>query len=102
MINRISDNVVEFAFYRPGAQSVRLVGDFNRWSTDMHRLQRDDKGWWRLRLEVTPGEYRFKYLVDDDMWEADFASYGVEPDRFGGWNSILWIDAAGLQKRKAA
>ena len=91
MISHLPDGSVEFAFYRPGAHAVHLAADFNRWSPQMHALVRDERGWWRLTLRLAPGEYRFKYLVDGHIWEADFAAFGVEPDDIGGWHSRLWI-----------
>lgn len=93
MVNQNEDGTVEFLFFRPAAQSVTLAGDFNDWQTSEHTLSRDDEGWWRIRLTITPGEFRFKYWIDDLWWEADFAAYGVESDKQGGWNSVLWIQA---------
>lgn len=91
MIQDHADGTIEFAYFRPGATSVELAGDFNGWGAAPQRLTRDAGGWWRLRLEMPAGEYRFKYLVDGTLWEADYASYGVENDRHGGWTSVMWI-----------
>lgn len=102
MVIRHSDGSVEFAYYRPGAMTLRLVGDFSGWQPLAQQMQRDSEGWWRLRMALPPGEYRFKYLIDADQWEADFAAYGVEPDKLGGWNSVLWIDQPATQPSFAA
>ena len=91
MISFHPDKSVEFAFYRPGATRVHLAGDFNRWSSQHQSLTRDSDGWWRIRLRLTPGVYRFKYLVDGSIWEADFAAFGIEPDAMGGWHSMLCV-----------
>lgn len=92
MVSVHHDGTIEFAFFRPTALSVRLAGDFNNWNPAGHPLLRDRDGWWRLKLSLPPGEYGFKYLVDGKLWEADFAAFGVEPDRFGGWRSVLFIE----------
>lgn len=91
MISFHPDHTIEFAFYRPGAKSVHLAGDFNRWSDRHQALSRDEHGWWRIRLRLSPAVYRFKYLVDGAIWEADFAAYGIEPDAMGGWHSLLCV-----------
>lgn len=93
MIHEHLDGTIEFAYFRPGATCVELAGDFNGWGSPLQRLTRDESGWWRARVELAPGEYRFKYLIDGAIWEADYASYGVENDRHGGWTSVVWIDA---------
>ena len=91
MVSNQNDGTVEFAYFRPGANLVQLAGDFNEWEPERHTLTVDKEGWWRIKLALQPGEYRFKYLVDGEIWEADFAAYGVENDKHGGWNSVLWI-----------
>lgn len=92
MVHHINDGTVEFAYFRPGARSVHIAGDFNAWQTDRYALKRDERGWWHIRLALTPGKHRFKYVVDGSIWEADYASYGVENDKHGGWNSVIWVD----------
>jgi len=91
MVFQQDDGSVEFAFFRPAAKDVALAGDFNQWNAEQFPLQRDEQGWWRVRMTLKPGEYRFKYRVDGKLWEADFAAYGVENDKHGGWNSVLWV-----------
>jgi 1,4-alpha-glucan branching enzyme len=91
MVTQQQDGIVEFAFFRPGASEVALAGDFNDWDTARHQMRRDEAGWWHIRLALPAGEYRFKYVVDRTIWEADFAAYGVEACKVGGWNSVLLV-----------
>jgi len=93
---------VEFAYFRPGAERIALAGDFNQWNPATHAMQRDDTGWWRLALELPDGEYRFKYVVDGHIWEADFAAYGVELSELGGWTSVLYVNHAAPARRYRA
>jgi 1,4-alpha-glucan branching enzyme len=102
MITTKDDGSVEFAYFRPGAEQVALAGDFNHWRAEAHPMQRDDHGWWRLRLALPEGEYRFKYIVDRALWEADFAAYGVELSELGGWTSVLVVAPADRTRRSVA
>jgi 1,4-alpha-glucan branching enzyme len=97
-----TDGTVEFAYFRPGAESVSLAGDFNGWQPTTHPMRRDEEGWWRLRLALPSGEYRFKYVIDRTIWEADFAAYGVEMCKVGGWNSVLYVSPRAASSRRAA
>lgn len=93
MVTQLPDGSVEFAYYRPSASNIALAGDFNGWRDDAHPMQCDERGWWRLKLALPPGEYRFKYLVDRKQWEADFAAFGVEMDANNGWTSVIHLSA---------
>lgn len=93
MVTQIRPGWIEFAYFRPSAATVQVVGDFNHWQLDQGAMERDERGWWRLRLILPPGEYRFRYRVDGRTWETDFAAYGVEPDADGDWISVVWIEA---------
>jgi 1,4-alpha-glucan branching enzyme len=91
MVTQQADGTVEFAYFRPSAESVTLAGDFNGWRAQAHPMKRDERGWWRLKLALPTGEYRFKYIVDAKLWEADFAAFGVEMDAKRGWTSVVMI-----------
>jgi len=103
MIVQKPDGTVEFAYYRPGARDVRLAGDFTGWRAGSP-MRCDERGWWRAELTLEPGKHLFKYVVDGSIWETDYAAYGVENDRHGGWNSVVQIEgeAKKLQLPKAA
>ncbi len=94
MVTQKQDGTVEFTFFGPAASQVALAGDFNNWQTEAQHLRRDENGWWKLNLKLQPGEYRFKYLVDGAMWQADYAAFGVELDRVSGFRSVLWVRPA--------
>ncbi len=102
MVTIQQDGLAEFAFFRPAARSVALAGDFAGGRSTRLTMQRDERGWWRAQLNLNPGEYHFKYLVDGGIWEADFAAYGVEPESGGGWSSVMWIDAEAQTSRGVA
>ena len=83
------DGSIEFRFFRARARQVNVVGDFNQWNrtaTAMHSL---GDGWWTATLRLESGDYRFRYLADGE-WYTDFASNGIEKDKWGT-NSVLVV-----------
>lgn len=81
----------EVTFHVPaasGAQQACVVGDFNDWSTTAHPMQADDDG-LSTTLALEPGRtYRFRYLLDGERWENDWAAHGYVPNEFGGDDSL--------------
>jgi carboxypeptidase Q len=51
------------------AQQVSLVSDFNNWNMFGTPLAKTTDG-WECRLELPPGKYVYKFIVDGD-WTAD-------------------------------
>jgi 1,4-alpha-glucan branching enzyme len=85
----------EFLFYRPNARRVHLVGDFNDWRIGELPMIREEKGYWRARMRLPAGEFKFRYCADG-AWYTDFAAFGVEPGRFG-MDSIVRIERPALR-----
>ncbi|MDY6913869.1 MAG: glycogen-binding domain-containing protein [Planctomycetota bacterium] len=85
---------VDFSFFRPQAKNVRLTGGFNGCQEGELRMTRDSDGYWRLRLRLPAGKFKFRYCADGE-WFADYASFGVEQGRFG-LNSIVRVEAPPL------
>ncbi len=81
-----------FALEAPQAQEVFLVGDFNGWRIDeMSRLTRMNDGRWQKRIALTPGRYRYKFVVDG-QWVLDNGNSEREANSFGTFDSILRLD----------
>lgn len=80
---------VEFSFFRPKARQVHLAGDFNDWRKHELPMIRNSEGYWTARMRLPAGEFRFRYCADGE-WFTDYASFGVEPGRFG-MDSILRV-----------
>ena len=84
---------VEFRFYRKEAAQVWVVGDFTGWQGGRLAMERQADGWWALNKPLPPGEYRFRYLADEqqrEAWFTDFAAHGVEFAK-GNWNSVMVV-----------
>src|SRR5881227_1199628 len=72
------------------AERANLCGDFNDWSTDEHPMRRRDDGGFTLELELDPGRvYRFRYLLDGERWENDWAADDYVPNEYGGDDSVV-------------
>jgi hypothetical protein len=62
---------VEFLYSDPYAGSVAVAGDFNGWSMDADPLEMDEEGVWRVVLDLEPGRYEYKFVVNGSQWMAD-------------------------------
>ncbi len=72
-----------------GATTVSLVGEFNDWSSDAHRMRREDDAFIAV-IPLMPGRvYRFRYLVDGERWLNDWAADAYVPNEFGGDDSVV-------------
>jgi 1,4-alpha-glucan branching enzyme len=78
----VHGNYVQFRFFRPGAQSVHLAGDFNGWQDHALQMIPTANGYWVAVLRLEPGSYRFRYLADG-RWYADYAAFGIEYGPYG-------------------
>ena len=53
-----------FACRAADALSVQLVGDFTQWQRHPVSLCKSAEGVWRCSLELEPGTYHYRFLVD--------------------------------------
>ncbi len=87
-----SKNVsVTFSLPADAAQdSVAIVGDFNNWDESKHAMTKDKKsGEWKKNVQLKPGRYEFRYLVDGSRWENDSEADGSVDTPFFSQNSVL-------------
>ena len=71
------------------AQTISVVGEFNAWCATANPMQRvgDEIV---TEIVIPPGRsYRFRYLLDDDRWENDWAADNYVANEFGGEDSVL-------------
>lgn len=74
------------------ANTVFLCGEFNDWDRSSHPLtQRKDGSFARMVWLKTGQQYRFRYWLDDDRWENDWAADAYAPNPFGGDDSIVRV-----------
>ena len=89
MTSITTDGVVEFSFFRRDVSGVRVVGDFGASQDGGVVMTGGGDGWWRARVTLGAGEYRFRYIADG-TWYADYASNGIEISK-AGLNSVLVV-----------
>jgi len=90
MISIELDGSIVFELDRPDAKRVELVGAFHGWHEQRLPMTRSEDGLWRLRLELDPGEYLFRYLVDERTWALDPAAHGIRRTLDGVPKSRAW------------
>lgn len=79
---------IVFAINAPNAKEIYLVGDFNQWKIDdQARLSKSEDGKWEKRVGLTPGKYRYKFVVDGE-WVTDSENPEREQNMFGTFDSV--------------
>jgi 1,4-alpha-glucan branching enzyme len=75
----------------PQAEKVAIVGDFNNWDTaEAVEMKKQKSGEFKAVVELESGkEYQFRYLIDGQVWENDWAADGYVPTPFGVDNSLI-------------
>ena len=81
---------VNFTLSAPEAQNVFLAGDFNGWDINSHPLKKGTKGKWKVSVDLMPGRYEYRFLVDGE-WRnnPDCTAFASNP--FGGENCIITL-----------
>jgi chromosome partitioning protein len=87
----VTSEGVMFTIEAPDAERVQLAGDFNNWTLDGSEMEANG-GVWTKVVQLPPGRYRYRYVVDG-RWQNDPLNSAVEPNRFGGHDSVLVMDA---------
>lgn len=72
-----------------GAKVVALAGSFNMWNGSQLLFGRDGDE-WVCRVDLEPGRYTYKFVVDGD-WMLDPANPETEEDEAGNVNSVVEI-----------
>jgi 1,4-alpha-glucan branching enzyme len=80
-----------FRYINSDAEKVYLVGDFNNWSPKSDPMKDlNGDGHWSLYYPLRPGEYQYKFIVDD-RWIPDPLNPTSVPDGFGDINSVVKV-----------
>ncbi len=92
---------VRFRFpARRDVERVAVAGDFNAWDSGADPLERRRDGSWQVTLELTPGFYAYKFVLDGERWEPDPAARQSRPDGHGGQNSVLAVGPIEREARR--
>jgi 1,4-alpha-glucan branching enzyme len=82
--------IQEIRFYAPAAKKVSLAGSFNNWDAKAHAAKKDTKGNWTVKLNLKPGRYEYKFVVDGS-WMNDPKCTSCVSNSFGSQNCVLDI-----------
>lgn len=73
------------------AMNLAIAGDFNGWNPATTPLKRDESlGVWQACVNVPPGRYRYRLVVDGQWVQDPYNSY-VESNPFGELNNIIVV-----------
>ena len=82
------------------AKSVFLAGSFNDWSTNATPMARNGHNRWKASLPLAPGQYEYKFVVDDE-WCCEPGCVEVVKDapcphcivnQYGTMNRVLEVE----------
>jgi 1,4-alpha-glucan branching enzyme len=72
------------------AQRASLCGEFNDWDPEAHPMQRRKNGCFSTTVSLKAGQaYRFRYILDGQYWENDWAADGYVPNGFDSEDSLV-------------
>lgn len=82
---------VKFTYQAPGASTVTIVGDFNRWDPTAIPMRRSADGrTWEIEIPLTPGRYAYAFYVDGSLMRDPDAPQ-VRDNDFGTANSVVMV-----------
>jgi 1,4-alpha-glucan branching enzyme len=74
------------------AQNAFLCGDFNEWNQTSHPLKRRKDGSFACMLWLEAGrQYRFRYWLNGERWENDWAADAYLPNEYGSDDSVIAV-----------
>lgn len=88
MIKGLAAKPTEFKFYAPSAKKVILSGSFNNWNTRSLSAKKDTRGNWAVKVNLKPGRYEYKFLVDGS-WLNDPRCNSCVVNSFGTHNCTI-------------
>jgi len=84
-----SDQGLTFRLLAPQASQVLVTGDFNDWQPDRAaHLDPDGRGVWSAVLNLQPGRYQYRFIVDG-RWMEDPHNNRTIDTPYGVKNSVV-------------
>jgi enterochelin esterase-like enzyme len=81
---------VTFTLAAPQAREVLLAGEMTGWDAHKQAMTRGADGVWRLQLDLAPGQWLYKFVVDGH-WVHDPATPDHDADGRGGQHSFIFV-----------
>jgi len=83
---------VSFVLLDLGAKQVSLSGEFNGWSPNATPMKRESNGHWEASVDLAPGRYHYKFVVDGEWIPDPLAGENVW-NQHGTLNSVIEVKA---------
>lgn len=83
-------NKQSFSIQAPAAMSVQLVGDFTHWQKEPISLQKGESGVWSTAVDLEPGTYHYRFLVDGEWRDDPECTLRVE-NPYGSNNAVRQV-----------
>ena len=74
----------------PDAQSVYVAGDFNDWKVDDKSMMQQEDGTWKLKVNLVPGRYRYRFVKDGE-WIEDPSNTNRTMNPYGQMDSLIEV-----------
>ena len=98
VFQRGAQTMARFRYQPPqNVTTVHVAGSFNDWSLQDRHMLRDNDGdrIYELEVELRPGRYTYKFVVDGNQWLQDPSNDVTEADGHGGFNSVVEVGGHG-------
>ena len=82
----------KFQLDAPQATQVSVTGDFKSWDTKGIKMRKNKEGVWNIGLELAPGTYEYKFIVDGEWW-TDPSNSNTRVTSEGTVNSVKEINS---------
>jgi enterochelin esterase-like enzyme len=89
-ISHAQADSVTFSLVAPNARKVYLAGEMTNWDQNKVAMLRGEGGVWQATVELEPGEWLYKFVVDG-KWIHDPATSDHDADGRGGQHSYLFV-----------
>jgi 1,4-alpha-glucan branching enzyme len=89
-VSRPIEKPIDFTLNLPQAQSVSLVGTFNKWDSKRTPMRRDPVAGWKTTIWLPKGRYEYRFVADG-QWISDPNARESVRNPFGTTNSVLVV-----------
>lgn len=73
-----------------GAESAVLAGEFNDWDLGATPMKRLKDGSFSVTISLeSPRAYRYRYVLDGNVWVSDPEADGTVGNDYGGEDSLV-------------
>ena len=90
MVKTARMKTAEFKLHAPGAKRVSVAGTFNEWNAKSLTAKKDTKGNWKVKVNLKPGRYEYKFIVDGS-WINDPSCNQCVYNSMGSQNCVIEI-----------